>query len=143
MGTGANSGKGAFANHKGSGTETHAEHMQAELATGEAGDEQDPFEGLTTKETAALQAQMGNKPLIDKPYSEMTGKEKAFMTFEDPTVNAAAGVISIVITSMILVSTSCFIAETMPELEYQGSVSDTCETPPCGVHPDTWAMIEL
>jgi hypothetical protein len=102
----------------------------------------DPFEGLTTKEIAALKAQMGDRPVIDKPYEEMTTKEKIYMTFEDPGLSIPASLISIVITCMILVSTTCFIIETMPELEYQDKVSDTCEFPPCGVSPVTWSLIE-
>ena len=82
-------------------------------------------------------------PLIDKDFKDMTAREKLFMTFEDPGLNWLAALVSFVITCMILTSTTCFIAETMPELGYQDSVSETCETPPCGVHADTWATIEL
>lgn len=146
MPVGAHSGNGAFENHHGIG-ETHAEHEAAARRAGEEDDEpeepEDPFEGLTTKEIAALKAQMGEKPAIDKPYAEMTGKEKAYMTFEDPGLTPLAGLISLVITCMILVSTACFIAETMPELNYVETVTDTCESPPCGVHTDTWNLIEL
>ncbi len=144
MAVGANSGHGAFKDHAGI-AETHAEHQMKKHQAGE-GDEAedvDPYEGLTTKEIAALKAQMGDGPLIDKPYEEMTTKEKLFMTFEDPGLSMAAGAISVIITCMILTSTACFIAETMPELAYQETVSDTCETPPCGVHEDTWGTIEL
>jgi hypothetical protein len=143
MTTGANSGKGAFKDHVGV-AETHAEHQMKKHAAGDAEEEEiDPYEGLTTKEIAALKAQMGDAPIIDKPYEEMTTKEKLFMTFEDPSLNWAAAVISFVITCMILTSTACFIAETMPELAHQTEVSDTCETPPCGVAESTWGTIEL
>ena len=141
MTTGANSGHGAFKDHAGI-TETHSEHVKQRMA--QDGEEpEDPYDGLTTKEIAALKAQMGDGPIIDKPYEEMTTKEKLYMTFEDPGLNWAAALISFVITCMILTSTACFIAETMPELAYQDEVSDTCESPPCGVHEDTWATIEL
>jgi hypothetical protein len=137
MAVGANSGHGAFKDHKGI-TETHAEHAKNMHDEGD-----DPYEGLTTKEIAALKAQMGDGPIIDKPYDEMTTKEKLYMTFEDPSLNVAAGVISFVITCMILTSTACFIAETMPELAYEEEVSATCEIPPCGVSEETWGSIEL
>eukprot|EP01043_Picozoa_sp_COSAG02_P050285 COSAG02_NODE_5152_length_4586_cov_8.120348_3_plen_237_part_00 len=144
MTTGANSGKGAFKDHVGV-AETHAEHqMKKRAAEGaEEAEETDPYEGLTTKEIAALKAQMGDAPIINKPYEEMTTKEKLYMTFEDPGLNWTAAAISFVITCMILTSTACFIAETMPELAHQTEVSDTCETPPCGVAESTWGTIEL
>lgn len=142
MTVGANSGQGAFRNHHGV-SETHSEHAMNERAGGDGEEPADPFEGLTTKEIAALKAQMGDPPIIDKPYNEMTGKEKMYMTFEDPGLSLAASIISFVITCMILVSTACFIAETMPELIYVEEVTADCELPPCGVHEDTWGTIEL
>jgi hypothetical protein len=75
----------------------------------------DPYDGLTTKEIAKLKAISGETIGIDKPWEEMTTKEKVFTTFEDPTSSVGAKIIMIVINIMIITSTITFVAETMPE----------------------------
>lgn len=74
-----------------------------------------PFEGLTTKEIARLKASLGETAGIDKPWEEMTTREKLYTTFEDPTSSTLAVAISVVINTMIIVSTITFVTETMPE----------------------------
>ena len=87
----------------------------------------DPYEGLTTKEAARLKAQLGEE-LIKKPRDEMNVREKVYEVFEDPTSSWVAGIVSAIINSMILVSTTTFVVETMP------SMSD--------VDPSFWSTTE-
>lgn len=78
-------------------------------------EDDDPYEGLTTKEAARLKAQLGEQ-LITKPREEMNFREKVFEVFEDPTSSILAVLVSIVINIMILVSTATFVIETMPSM---------------------------
>eukprot|EP01047_Picozoa_sp_COSAG01_P011099 COSAG01_NODE_483_length_16412_cov_17.605162_9_plen_502_part_00 len=89
----------------------------------------DPYDGLTTKEIARLKAVAGENIGIDKEWADMNLREKIYTTFEDPTANSLAVIISVVINTMIILSTITFITETMPETaDVPASFWSTVET---------------
>ena len=71
-------------------------------------DNDDPYEGLTTKEAAKLKARLGEDLGIVVDRENMTGREKLYEMFEDPGSSFGAVVVSTIINCMILLSTTTF-----------------------------------
>jgi len=95
----------------------------------ERDDPDDPFAGLTTKEAAKLKARLGEDLGIEIDRENMTGREKLYEMFEDPGSSFGAVVVSTIINCMILLSTTTFVIETMPEMAHvDASVWFTIET---------------
>ena len=79
----------------------------------------------TISVTNPLRDMADDGPAAPRP---LTLKEKIFLTFDEPTSSPLAVFIMLFLNTLILISTTCFITETMPAFR--------------DVHPDTWTFLE-